>query len=74
MRDLTFEDNTDRQHGRYDFSYTTDSLDYDGYIIEAPSSSRMNDEVEWGVNMPDDWEDAEKKLLDAFNRWKYNGL
>jgi hypothetical protein len=76
IKDIDFEDNTDRKHGRYDFSFTTydkqgaEILDYDGYIIESPSSSRMNDEIEWGQNTPEDWESAEKILIDAFYEWK----
>lgn len=77
IKDIDFEDNTDRRLGRYDFSFSTydkegaEILDYDGYIIESSASSRMNDEIEWGQNIPEDWETAEKILLDAFANWKY---
>jgi hypothetical protein len=77
IKDIDFEDNTDRRLGRYDFSFSTydkqgaEILDYDGYIIESPASSRGNDEIEWGQNMPEDWETAEKILIDAFSNWKY---
>ena len=73
---INFEDNTDIRQGRYDFSFSTQDnegaeiLDYDGYIIEAPSSSRRNDEIEWGQNTPEDFETAEKILLDSFYEWK----
>jgi hypothetical protein len=78
IKNIDFDDNTDRKHGRYDFYFQTedsqgaDMLDYDGYIIEAPASSRMNDEIEWGQNTPEDWENAEKILIDAFYEWKNN--
>jgi hypothetical protein len=77
IKDIDFEDNTDRRLGRYDFSFSTydkegaEILDYDGYIIESSASSRMNDEIEWGQNIPEDWETAEKILIDAFSNWKY---
>lgn len=77
MEGINFEDNTDRAHGRYDFSFSTRDkqgaqvLDYDGYIIQSPSSSRMNDDIEWGQNTPEDWEEAEQVLLDAFYEWKH---
>ena len=80
MKDINFEDNTDIRLGRYDFSFSTqdsegaEMLDYDGYIIEAPSSSRTNDEIEWGQNTPEDWETAEKVLLNAFYEWKHDRL
>lgn len=80
IKDIDFEDNTDTRHGRYDFSFSTqdsegaEMLDYDGYIIESPSSSRMNDEIEWGQNVPEDWETAEKILLAAFYKWKQNKM
>jgi hypothetical protein len=76
IKNIDFSDNTDMKHGRYDFSFETkdnqgaDMFDYDGYIIETPSSSRMNDEIEWGQNVPEDWEKAEKILIDAFYEWK----
>jgi hypothetical protein len=76
IKNIDFSDNTDRRLGRYDFSFETEDsegasiLDYDGYIIEAPSSSRMNDEIEWGQNVPEDWENAEKYILDEFYNWK----
>jgi|GEM_PF-2466220 len=76
IKEIDFEDNTDRRLGRYDFSFSTydkegaEILDYDGYIIES-SASRMNDEIEWGQNIPEDWETAEKILIDAFSNWKY---
>jgi hypothetical protein len=78
IKNIDFDDNTDIKHGRYDFYFQTedsegaDMLDYDGYIIEAPASSRMNDEIEWGQNTPEDWENAEKILIDAFYEWKNN--
>lgn len=80
IKNIDFSDNTDRKHGRYDFSFETEDnqganmFDYDGYIIEAPSSSRMNDEIEWGQNVPEDWEKAEKILIDAFYDWKKNKM
>jgi len=73
---LEFEDNTDRKLGRYDFSFETvdadgaSVLDYDGYIIESAAESRMPDEFEWGQNVPEDWENAEKYILDSFYEWK----
>lgn len=73
---LEFEDSTDRKLGRYDFSFETiDSegarvLDYDGYIIESAAESRMPDEIEWGLNVPEDWEGAEDYILDSFYEWK----
>ena len=76
IKDIDFEDNTDIRLGRYDFSFSTqdrqgaEMLDYDGYIIEAPYSSRRNDEIEWGQNVPEDWETAEEILLNAFYEWK----
>lgn len=75
---LEFEDNTDRKLGRYDFSFETidaqgsSVLDYDGYLIESASESRMPDEIEWGQNMPEDWENAEKYILDSFYSWKHS--
>jgi DNA polymerase III sliding clamp (beta) subunit (PCNA family) len=80
IKNIDFSDNTDEKHGRYDFSFETEDskgasmFDYDGYIIEAPSSSRMNDEIEWGQNVPEDWEKAEKILIDAFYDWKKNKM
>ena len=76
IKDIDFEDSTDIRLGRYDFSFSThdkqgaEMLDYDGYIIESPSSSRRNDEIEWGRNTPEDWEKAEEILLNAFYEWK----
>jgi hypothetical protein len=73
---LEFEDNTDRKLGRYDFSFETidadgaSILDYDGYIIESAAESRMPDNFEWGQNVPEDWENAEKYILDYFYEWK----
>ena len=73
---IEFEDNTDIKHGQYGFSFSTNDkqgagiLDYDGYIIESPTNSRKNDEIEWGQNTPEDWETAEKILIDAFYDWK----
>ena len=80
IKNIDFSDNTDMKHGRYDFSFETEDnqganmFDYDGYIIEAPSSSRMNDEIEWGQNVPEDWEKAEQILIDAFYDWKKNKM
>jgi hypothetical protein len=76
IKDIVFEDNTDLKHGRYDFSFNTVDkegapiLDYDGYIIEEPSSSRRDNEIEWGQNTPEDWDGAETILQNAFSDWK----
>lgn len=74
---LEFEDQTDERHGRYSFSFDTEDsegasvLDYDGTITVAAKNSRMDDEIEWGQNVPEDWEGAEKIVLDAFYDWMY---
>jgi hypothetical protein len=76
MQNIEFEDDTDRKFGRYNFSFDTiDSegaaiLDYDGYIIVQPALSRQDDEIEWGQNVPEDWEKSEDILIDAFYEWK----
>lgn len=76
ITDINFSDNTDIRHGRYDFYFTTkdsegaEMYDYDGYIIESPKLSRRDDEVEWGQNVPEDWEKAEEILINAFYEWK----
>jgi hypothetical protein len=76
IHDLQFEDDTDSRHGKYNFSFFTkdaegaDVLDYDGYIIVSPPLSEMDDEIEWGQNTPEDWEGAEKFIIDSFYDWK----
>ena len=76
MQNIEFEDDTDRKFGRYNFSFDTidsegaNMFDYDGYIIVQPSSSRQDDEIEWGQNVPEDYDKAESILIDAFYEWK----
>lgn len=76
IHNLQFEDDTDSRHGKYNFSFITkdaegnDIGDFDGYIIESPPSSRMDDEFEWSQDPPEDWEGAEKFISDSFYDWK----
>ena len=80
IKDIVFEDNTDRQHGRYDFSFTmyddkgAQIMDYDGYIIQAPTLSRRSDEIEWGQNVPNEWETAENFILTQFHDFIYKRI
>ena len=63
---VTFEDATDTRLGRYNFSYETHIMDFDGYII--------NDTILWGINVPIHWEEAESILLNKFYEWKNEHL
>ena len=78
IKDLEFEDQTDRKHGMYSFSFhTQDSegaiiLDYDGNIVVAPAESRAPDELDWGQNVPEDWENAEDYIFDKFYEWRWS--
>ena len=80
MQNIEFEDDTDTKFGRYNFSFDTidsegaNMFDYDGYIIVQPSSSRQDDEIEWGQNVPEDYDKAESILIDAFYKWKNNKM
>ena len=67
---VTFEDATDTRLGRYNFSYETHIMDFDGYIIASPRESRAIDTIEWGINVPIHWEEAESILLNKFYEWK----
>ena len=68
--DLDFQDQTDLNHGKYSFSFSTidkhgsSAFDYDGHIIIQPKNSRRDDDLEWGVNTPLDWERVEPYLID----------
>lgn len=78
MINIEFDDQTDRRHGMYSFSFETidnegaSVLDYSGYIIERPIEDRRDDEIEWDNNVPEDWEKAEDILINAFYNWKRN--
>lgn len=74
--EIDFDDNTDIRHGYYTFSFETtdaegaDMFDYSGSIQEAPANSRRDDEVEWDLNTPEDWETAEEYVIQKFYEWK----
>ena len=78
IKDLKFEDQTDRKHGMYSFSFHTEDsegaiiLDYDGNIVVAPAESRAPDELDWGQNVPEDWETAEDYIFDKFYEWLWS--
>lgn len=78
IKDLEFEDQTDRKHGMYSFSFHTEDsegaiiLDYDGNIVVAPAESRAPDELDWGQNVPEDWETAEDYIFDKFYEWLWS--
>jgi hypothetical protein len=78
IKDLEFEDQTDRKHGMYSFSFHTEDsegaiiLDYDGNIVIAPAESRAPDELDWGQNVPEDWENAEEYIFDKFYEWLWS--
>ena len=72
---LEFEDQTDISNNKYSFSFeTVDSegapiLDYSGTIKMSSKYERNPDDIDWDLNVPEDWDDAEKYILDEFYKW-----
>ena len=71
---LEFEDQTDIKNDHYSFSFeTVDAegapvLNYDG-TIDIAKYERNPDDIEWGQNVPEDYDTAEEYILDEFYKW-----
>lgn len=66
---IEFTDESMYRHGTYGFYISIDDLEYSGDVRLSPSESRGPDTVDWDIDVPDDWENLKKLIInELYNR------